>query len=55
MTPSFRARSGIHHSSSSDEVVAEQFSDEAKITNQRPDRSRREHAATARGNEALGS
>src|SRR3954451_1646712 len=37
-----------------DQVVAEQLPDEAKIADQRPDRGRREHAATARGNEALG-
>src|SRR5262249_33447869 len=37
-----------------DEVGAEQFSDEAKFTYQRPDRSRGEHAATTRGNETLG-
>src|SRR5262245_7212447 len=37
-----------------DQVVAEEFPDQAKITDQRPDRSRRERATTARGNETLG-
>jgi hypothetical protein len=36
-----------------DEVVAEQLSDEAEITDQRPDRSRRERAASARGHGPL--
>ena len=37
-----------------DEVVAEEFPHQAKITDQRPDRSCRERAPTARGNETLG-
>src|SRR5262249_11437020 len=37
-----------------DEVVAEQLTDEAEITDQRPDRSRRERAASTRRHETLG-